>query len=843
MCSFLVVAATLSLIFDLSQVSERQRYRGPDHHSEVRIGDYVFIHDLLHMTGPLTRQPFLSDDQAIAAVFNGEIYNYKDLCPACLSDGEILLSLYKTYGAPLFARLLDGEFAIAIYDFSRAVVVLASDPFGTKPLSYACDSRGVHVATYQSSLTHLELDSRQVLPNTVLEISLQGGCHERYLGPTFEFDLRQFKTDTLSWDRAFTAAVQKRVRYARAGTAFLGLSSGYDSGAIQAALVSIGLPHAAYSIFSQEDLAILEARAQYSRNVSDSSLFILTERELDNSHSILQERGEPFRYSQRGRIGMMGDDPAASGLAFICELAREEGRSLYLSGTGADETISDYGFNGTRIFPHSDFGGLFPDSLGDIFPWQSFFMGTQRDYLMKEEMVAGAFGIEARYPFLDRTVIQEYLWLTPEVKNSEYKKPIADYIARRAYPIIHGKRGFDADANIMEGTSDATRILLNGKDTSKTSSTQEESSQLERDLKEARAFAAKLQSSFLHMQTWWYVRLQQTLRKPRPQPLFRQKGAVKAVTCVTDQDQTVADLPVFRLVQVTSPIDIINTCAELSGAQWSGMNVRVKSYLNYLEAQPPDDTLYMMVDGMDVVFNDLASVSNGKEFAPDEYIKRLFAAFDKPIVMSTEQLCGWGGANECNEEEIGRFPKAPTNSRFLNAGAYIGERSALISMLIWVINFANSSDFKSDQRLFFEYYWSHSQLIALDYHQVMFGNFIETVPVACPDGWKPPCAQQPCCTISDDFGLFNETLGLYDIRGCEIRRRLSGSEYRLPVAWHGNGVGKWIFLLVVDELARECPAVAEAILNATSVDGILNGFHAVAHHQERSESYKSAVGL
>jgi hypothetical protein len=48
-------------------------------------------------------------------------------------------------------------------------------------------------------------------------------------------------------------------------------------------------------------------------------------------------------------------------------------------------------------------------------------MGTQRDYLMKEELVAGTHGVEGRYPFLDTQVVQEYLWLKDEVKNTKYK--------------------------------------------------------------------------------------------------------------------------------------------------------------------------------------------------------------------------------------------------------------------------------------------------------------------------------------------------------------------------------------------------------------------------------------
>ena len=54
------------------------------------------------------------------------------------------------------------------------------------------------------------------------------------------------------------------------------------------------------------------------------------------------------------------------------------------------------------------------EELSSFFPWRSAFLGTQRDYLMKEEVVAGSHGLEARYPFLDRQVVQEFLWLDPQ---------------------------------------------------------------------------------------------------------------------------------------------------------------------------------------------------------------------------------------------------------------------------------------------------------------------------------------------------------------------------------------------------------------------------------------------
>jgi asparagine synthetase B (glutamine-hydrolysing) len=110
-----------------------------------------------------------------------------------------------------------------------------------------------------------------------------------------------------------------------------------------------------------------------------------------------------------------------------------ENRQVYLSGQGADEIISDY-----SPFPgQSTFKGVFPDVLTI---WENFYEGCQYSYLGKEEYVAGSHGIEARYPFLDREVVQEFLWLTPELKNKNYKAPLHEYLKRNNFPNTFGKK-------------------------------------------------------------------------------------------------------------------------------------------------------------------------------------------------------------------------------------------------------------------------------------------------------------------------------------------------------------------------------------------------------------------
>jgi hypothetical protein len=62
---------------------------------------------------------------------------------------------------------------------------------------------------------------------------------------------------------------------------------------------------------------------------------------------------------------------------------------------------------------------------------------------MKEECIAGSLGIETRYPFLDRKVVQEYLNLSPDLKNQAYKSPLKNYLFKNSYPFSEEKIGFN----------------------------------------------------------------------------------------------------------------------------------------------------------------------------------------------------------------------------------------------------------------------------------------------------------------------------------------------------------------------------------------------------------------
>lgn len=455
MCSFIVIN---QLIRHLAFVNFFLQRRGPDATTHTHLNGFDFVHNLLHMTGERTPQPFVHG--RVAAVFNGEIYNWKSLDKEgrYRSDGDAILPAYLAHGTR-FVRHIDGEYAIAVIDFEKNIAVLATDVLGTKPFWYALipHTSTFAIASYKSALVRMGLADahiRMMDPNTVITVDLTSFQIVEHFN-VYEFDLRQFKTSTDDYVAAFERAVWKRSAELP-HSLFVGLSSGYDSGAIHAALHQQQTRHFAFALFGEEDVGLLYGRLMYARKSSEVNVIAIADEDFEAERRWLAVHAESCGYLGTNMTGQESvlDDHASTGLSYIIRQSRDRSAVAYLSGTGADEILSDYGFAGEKFCSQSSFGGLFPNDLGEVFPWSEFFMSTQHDYLMKEEIVAGAHGVEGRYPFLDPQVVQEFLWLAPSVKNGHYKAPLHDAFERWAYPYERGKkRGFAAKANMLHEES------------------------------------------------------------------------------------------------------------------------------------------------------------------------------------------------------------------------------------------------------------------------------------------------------------------------------------------------------------------------------------------------------
>ena len=105
----------------------------------------------------------VSTDGRFAIVFNGEIYNYRELrrdlialgrCFRSESDTEVLLEAWIAWGVSCL-RKLEGMFAFAIHERQRNTSSCARDAFGIKPLFYHHSERGFFFASEQSAMAAL----------------------------------------------------------------------------------------------------------------------------------------------------------------------------------------------------------------------------------------------------------------------------------------------------------------------------------------------------------------------------------------------------------------------------------------------------------------------------------------------------------------------------------------------------------------------------------------------------------------------------------------------------------------------------------------------------------------
>ena len=108
---------------------------------------------------------------------------------------------------------------------------------------------------------------------------------------------------------------------------------------------------------------IVMQRIQVSKH-TEPAIISVGEEQFKKEKQWLQERCEPFQYQHAGaqRGFRVWDDPASVGLSLILQQVRSRGGLIYLSGSGADETISDYAINGRKVYDQSNCNGIFVGS-------------------------------------------------------------------------------------------------------------------------------------------------------------------------------------------------------------------------------------------------------------------------------------------------------------------------------------------------------------------------------------------------------------------------------------------------------------------------------------------------
>lgn len=129
----------------LERMTDIMSHRGPDDRGFYRDSDVGLGHRRLSIIDLKTgHQPIFNEEESLVLVYNGEIYNFKELRKELLktghvfktnSDSEVIIHLYEEYGKNC-VDYLRGMFAFAIWDKKKKELFLARDRFGIKPLYY-----------------------------------------------------------------------------------------------------------------------------------------------------------------------------------------------------------------------------------------------------------------------------------------------------------------------------------------------------------------------------------------------------------------------------------------------------------------------------------------------------------------------------------------------------------------------------------------------------------------------------------------------------------------------------------------------------------------------------------
>ena len=320
-------------------------------------------------------------DRSISIVFNGEIYNYRELRVELQLDGflftsdsdtEVLLAAWKKWGKDCLSRLV-GMFAFVVFDHAAGTLTCVRDAFGVKPFYYAVEDgeflfaseltavkalkRNKVLLDWQRAydyLVHGDYDSSsstffegvaQLLPGNLFTVDLKTGSvsePDRWWVPSIKERLDLSFSDATELVREqFLQSIRLHLRSDVAiGAA---LSGGIDSSAVVCAMrhVEPDLPINTFSYIARGSDVSEEMwvdRINDHVGAVPHKMVVSAEELARDLDSMILAQGEPF-----GSTSIYAQYR-------VFQLAKEQGVTVTLDGQGADEMLAGYsGYPGQRL--------------------------------------------------------------------------------------------------------------------------------------------------------------------------------------------------------------------------------------------------------------------------------------------------------------------------------------------------------------------------------------------------------------------------------------------------------------------------------------------------------------
>ncbi len=355
---------------EIERMTEILRHRGPDDAGIEMLppaGLGFRRLSIIDLAG--SHQPMSNEDDTLWLLFNGEIYNFRELRERLQErghrlktqgDGETILHLYEEHGLD-FPHQLNGMFAIALWDARRRRLVLARDRLGIKPLYFAQSGRGLVFASETKSLlasprvgrtldraslaAYMNYGSipgdatcfreiQRVRPGHLVVFDASGATERRYWDVDFG---RKRAWPAGELEAEVEATLRDAVRLQMRSDVPLGalLSGGVDSSLVAALMAELS-PHPveAFSIGYGAEGAYMN-EIPWARKVA--------ERFGMKHHALTVEPEDLVRDFER--VTWHLDEPVGDPAAFLTLALSEWSRrhvTVVLSGLGADELFAGY---------------------------------------------------------------------------------------------------------------------------------------------------------------------------------------------------------------------------------------------------------------------------------------------------------------------------------------------------------------------------------------------------------------------------------------------------------------------------------------------------------------------
>ncbi len=420
-------------------------HRGPDGNA-IHVGHGASLgHCRLAILDPRPEgdQPMWNADRSVAIVYNGEIYNYRELRDAeklsceTTTDTEVILRLYKKYGMSFVSRLR-GMFAFGIYDTREHTWHLARDSKGIKPLfiaypngrlAFASEMRALMKAMPKKPAINMTSLSRymrlqyvpgpetlcegiwQLPPGTVL--AWKNGKEER---GTFEPEEKAAYAGKEDFRQRFPGLMDDVVRQHLVSDKPVGLflSGGMDSSIILHHMTR----HAETPIktFTVRFEATEDEGAQ--RFNTDADLAKMTAAHYGTDHHEILLTAEQFKNHYRETAQAL-DQPNANSVAVAQSLLAAEAKKhvdVVLSGAGGDELFG--GYPRYRIARILELLSVVPPSLRAL---AGTVMGQPTDVLRLQPGPALAERLLAR-DAAEGTEIARGHWFDPSATTTLFKE-------------------------------------------------------------------------------------------------------------------------------------------------------------------------------------------------------------------------------------------------------------------------------------------------------------------------------------------------------------------------------------------------------------------------------------